>query len=182
MASTMKYTCSIGITIAFFTLAMLPDNINGQVKKAKANISQKAFIKSIKNACVIIHDMDDKRLRFNNGYYNQRNDDSLTSSEAKFIDPIIITRFSFDTSTYAIATIGFSGGGSGYWHYILLFKDKNDKAIQLGSEPIMDSTGHGIFKRVKVKGDSAYVYVDDIPPVVNRFLIRSDSLLNLGWK
>jgi len=185
-----KYRYPSRIIIVYILLGLLSSETNSQAKNTNVIHHQRTFLKSIKNACVTIHDWDNMRFCFKNGYYKRKNEtDTLnngtiwqTYAESNFLGPIIITKFSFDSLDYGVATIGYSGGGSGYFYFILLFRNVDGNAMQLASETVWDSTGHGRFKSMKVKGDTMFVYIDDYPSVTNRYLYRDDKLINMDRK
>jgi hypothetical protein len=189
MKSSKRHIHLTNIFLAFFLFGIFSPEIGSQVRDVRG-VQQRAFLKLIKNACVTIHDWDDMRFCFKNGWYKEKNPEGTLSDgtilrtykESKFLDPLIFTQYGSDSLEYALVPIGYSGGGSGYFYFILLFVYKNGCALQLDSRSIMDSTGHGVYETTKIKGDTVFVYLDDYPPFINRFLFRDNKLINLARK
>jgi len=185
----VKYIYRKYIPIGIIIIILFSSDCYSQSKNIIVSRNQKDFLKSLKNSCVTIFNMDDMKLCYKNGHYVENNTDDTvringvlvcTVSRSRFLNPIISTNFQSDSLEYGVAPMVWSGGGSGQFYYILIFQNNNGKALYLTSEPVRDSTGHGIFKTIKVKEDTVLVYVNDVHPLVNKLLFRDNKLIRLN--
>ena len=180
-------------TSILFLVIIIPlsKGISQQIKNHAIDDSR-AFIKSIRNAHVTIQDMVNEQFNFKDGSHRARGP-ILKSSDGSsvqlsdcvdtLVGQIILTKFGLDSVEYAVTTMLSMGGGCG--HYFFIYSCLGTRMVARCTLIVNQSgiqVGAVSYTSMKVKGDTAFVYINDSPSVTNRFLFREDKLFNLDRK